>query len=178
MPFPSYHLGSFKAIESAGRILKQTRCQAVKLEGGVDQAEVIAALVSAGIPVMAHVGLRPQSVHQMGSYRVQRESAQLMADAKAAQEAGAFAMVLECITAEIAAAITAEVDIPTIGIGSGVDCDGQILVMHDLLGLTEGRVPKHVKAYAQLRESIQGSISQYRDEVRNGQFPGQDQSFR
>ncbi len=178
MPFPSYHLGSFKAIESAGRIHKQTRCQAVKLEGGVDQAEVIAALVSAGIPVMAHVGLRPQSVHQMGSYRVQRESAQLMADAKAAQEAGAFAMVLECITAEIAAAITAEVDIPTIGIGSGVDCDGQILVMHDLLGLTEGRVPKHVKAYAQLRESIQGSISQYRDEVRNGQFPGQDQSFR
>ena len=101
-----------------------------------------------------------------------------MADAKAAQEAGAFAMVLECISAEIAAVITAEVDIPTIGIGSGVDCDGQILVMHDLLGLTEGRVPKHVKAYAQLRESIQGSISQYRDEVRNGQFPGQDQSFR
>jgi len=178
MPFPSYHLGSFKAIESAGRILKQTRCQAVKLEGGVDQAEVIAALVSAGIPVMAHVGLRPQSVHQMGSYRVQRESAQLMADAKAAQEAGAFAMVLECISAEIAAVITAEVDIPTIGIGSGVDCDGQILVMHDLLGLTEGRVPKHVRVYAQLRESVQDSIAQYRDEVRNRQFPGPEQSFR
>lgn len=178
MPFPSYHLGSFKAIESAGRVLKQTRCQAVKLEGGVDQAEVIEALVSAGIPVMAHVGLRPQSVHQIGAYRVQRQAEQLLADAKAAEAAGAFAMVLECITAEIAAEITSSIKIPTIGIGSGPSCDGQILVLHDLLGLTEGRVPKHVKAYAQLRDSVQAAVGQYRQEVRDGEFPGPDQTFR
>ncbi len=134
MPFPSFHLGVYKAIESAGRILKETRCQAVKLEGGVAQAEVIAGLVSAGIPVMAHCGLQPQSIHRLGGYRVQRNEEQLLADAQAAQHSGAFAIVLECIPAELADRITAAVNIPTIGIGAGAGCDGQILVLHDLLG--------------------------------------------
>src|SRR3989304_5790805 len=115
MPFPSFHLGPHRAIESAGRILKETRCQAVKLEGGSDQAEVIAALVSAGIPVMAHCGLRPQSVHQLGGYKVQRDEEQLLADAAAAEQAGAFAVVLECIPAPLAAKNTARSKIPTIG---------------------------------------------------------------
>src|SRR4029450_5385528 len=119
LPFPTTHLGVHKAIENAGRILKETRCQAVKLEGGADQADVIAGLVSAGIPVMAHVGLRPQSVHQMGGYRVQRDADRLHADARAAETAGAFAIVLECIPSPVAAEITAALKIPTIGIGAG-----------------------------------------------------------
>ena len=141
MPFPSYHLGNHKAIENAGRILKQTRCQAVKLEGGTDQAETIAALVAAGIPVMAHCGLRPQNVHQLGGYRVQRNRDQLIADATAAEQAGAFAMVLECIPNEVARVITEQVSIPTIGIGAGPHCDGQVLVLNDLLGITSGYIP-------------------------------------
>jgi 3-methyl-2-oxobutanoate hydroxymethyltransferase len=172
LPFPTNHLGVHKAIESAGRILKETRCQAVKLEGGADQADVIAGLVSAGIPVMAHVGLRPQSVHQMGGYRVQRDAQRLMADARAAQDAGAFAVVLECIPAPTAAEITAALKIPTIGIGAGPQCDGQVLVTHDLLGLTSGYVPKFVKQYADLRSVIHEAAAKYCEEVRSGQFPG------
>ena len=125
MPFPSFHLGVHRAIESAARIVKETRCQAVKLEGGVEQAEVIAGLVSAGIPVMAHCGLCPQSVHQLGGYRVQRDAERLLADAIAAQQAGAFAIVLECIPAAVAARITAELKIPTIGIGAGAVATGR-----------------------------------------------------
>ena len=134
MPFPSFHLGVHKAIENAGRILKETRCQAVKLEGGIEQAEVISALVSAGIPVMAHCGLRPQSIHQLGGYRVQRDERQLLADAQAAEHSGAFAIVLECIPADAAARITAGVNIPTIGIGAGAGCDGQIPCAQRSLG--------------------------------------------
>jgi len=177
MPFPSFHLGAYKAIENAGRILKETRCQAVKLEGGVEQAEVIAALVSAGIPVMAHCGLRPQNIHQLGGYRVQRDERQLLADAQAAEHAGAFALVLECIPAATAARITASVHIPTIGIGAGAGCDGQILVLHDMLGLVEGRQPRHVKNYANLRNSILEAIKRFRDEVRDGTFPGDEHAF-
>ncbi len=177
MPFPSYHLGVYKAVESAGRILKRTQCQAVKLEGGVEQAEVIASLVSAGIPVMAHVGLRPQSIHQLGGYRVQRDEDRLLEDARAATDAGAFAVVLECIPAEAAARITAAVGIPTIGIGAGAGCDGQILVIQDLLGLTEGRLPKHVRPYAQLRELVKAAVEAYQVDVRAGAFPGPDQTF-
>ena len=172
MPFPSFHLGKHKAIENAGRILKESRCQAVKLESGVEQAETIAALVSAGIPVMAHCGLRPQSVHQLGGYRVQREAESLMADAQAAEEAGAFAIVLECIPRSLARQITAAIAIPTIGIGAGADCDGQVLVLHDLLGITTGYVPKFVKAYADLKGEITRAVTEYRDEVRGGKFPG------
>ncbi len=176
MPFPSFHLGVYRAIENAGRILKVTRCQAVKLEGGVEQAEVIAGLVSAGIPVMAHCGLCPQSVHQLGGYRVQRDEERLLADAHAAQQAGAFAIVLECIPAAIAARITAELKIPTIGIGAGAGCDGQILVYHDLLGLTPGRLPRHVKPYAELQRTVLDAVTRYRDDVRQGTFPGPEQT--
>lgn len=178
MPFPSNHLGVTRAIESAGRILKETRCQAVKLEGGAEQAEVIAGLVGAGIPVMAHVGLRPQSVHRLGGYKVQRDEQQLLADATAAEAAGAFAVVLECIPAPIAAKITRTVEIPTIGIGAGISCDGQILVVNDLLGISGGFVPRFVKKYADLRTTISGAVTQFRNEVREGTFPADEQTFK
>jgi 3-methyl-2-oxobutanoate hydroxymethyltransferase len=177
MPFPTYHLGIHRAIENAGRILKETRCQAVKLEGGVDQAEVIAALVGAGIPVMAHVGLRPQNIHTMGTYKVQRDEERLMNDAMAAQDAGAFAIVVECVSSSLAAKITQHLRIPTIGIGAGRECDGQILVVYDMLGLTSGYVPRFVKKYGDLKSVIQEIVSRYRDEVRDGTFPGDDQTF-
>lgn len=178
MPFPTYHLGVHRAIEHAGRILKETRCQAVKLEGGADQAEVIRGLVAAGIPVMAHVGLRPQSVHQLGGYKVQRNEERLLADALAAQESGAFGVVLECIPRSMAAKLTKHLSIPTIGIGAGPECDGQVLVLHDLLGLTSGHVPRFAKAYAALRQTIHDAVVQYRDEVRGGTFPSSEQSFQ
>ncbi|MGD9647671.1 MAG: 3-methyl-2-oxobutanoate hydroxymethyltransferase [Pirellulales bacterium] len=178
MPFPSNHLGPYKAVESAGRILKETRCHAVKLEGGADQADVIKALVTAGIPVMAHCGLRPQSVHVLGGYKVQRDEAQLMADARAAEDAGAFAMVLECIPAEMATTISASVRIPTIGIGAGPGTDGQVLVINDLLGMTSGYVPRFVRAYADLKSTITDAVKHYCDDVRGGKFPGPEQTFR
>ena len=178
LPFPSYHLGPYKAVESAGRVLKETRCQAVKLEGGAAQAEVIASLVGAGIPVMAHYGLRPQSVHQLGGYKVQRDEEPLMADAQAAEAAGAFAIVLECIPADLATKITAQVSVPTIGIGAGAGCDGQILVINDMLGITSGYVPRFVKAYADLRTAIVDAVGRFRDDVASGAFPGPDQTFK
>lgn len=178
MPFPTNHLGIHKAIEYAGRILKETRCQAVKLEGGADQAEVIKALVGAGIPVMAHVGLRPQSVHTLGGYKVQRDEDRLMADAASAQEAGAFGIVLECIPAKLAQKMTKSVDIPTIGIGAGAGCDGQVLVLHDLLGLTTGYVPRFVKPYADMKTTIIDAATRFRDDVRSGTFPSEGQSFQ
>jgi 3-methyl-2-oxobutanoate hydroxymethyltransferase len=178
MPFPSYHLGVHKAIENAGRILKETRCQAVKLEGGADQAGTIAALVSAGIPVMAHCGLGPQRIHQLGGYRVQRDEAVLLGDARAATEAGAFAMILECVPESLAQKITKSVAIPTIGIGAGPHCDGQVLVLHDLLGLTVNYVPRFVKAYANLKTEITGAVRSFRDEVREGQFPGPEHGYQ
>jgi 3-methyl-2-oxobutanoate hydroxymethyltransferase len=177
MPFLSYHLGRHKAIENAGRILKRARCQAVKLEGGTDQAETIAALTSAGIPVMAHCGLRPQSVHLLGGYRVQRDEDQLLADVAAAEAAGAFSIVLECIPARVANKITAQASIPTIGIGAGPDCDGQVLVVNDLLGLTSGHVPRFVKAYADLKTTISDAVTAFRNDVREGRFPTEQQSF-
>ncbi len=178
MPFLSYHTGIHKAIENAGRILKETQCQAVKLEQGPDQAEITAALVAAGIPVMAHYGLRPQSVHQLGGYRVERDRGKLLADAAGAEKAGAFAVLLECVPADVAAEISAAVSIPTIGIGAGAGCDGQVLVVNDLLGLTPGRPPKHVKEYADLKNLVAEAVTRYRDEVRDGTFPGAEQSFQ
>jgi 3-methyl-2-oxobutanoate hydroxymethyltransferase len=177
LPFPLGSTGLLHAVESAARILKETRCQAVKLEGGKEQAAVISALVSAGIPVMAHCGLRPQSVHVLGGYKVQRDAERLVSDALAAEAAGAFAILLECIPAELAQRITAEVRVPTIGIGAGAGCDGQVLVTHDLLGLTSGYVPRFVKAYADLRSTIHAAVERYRDDVRSGQFPGPEQTF-
>ncbi len=178
LPFPTNHLGVHRAVESAGRILKEARCQAVKLEGGAEQSQVIAGLVAAGIPVMAHVGLRPQSVHTMGGYKVQRDRDQLLVDAHAAEDAGAFGIVLECIPTAIAAEITSELRIPTIGIGAGAACDGQVLVLHDLLGLTSGHVPRFVKQYADLKTQIIDAATRFRDEVRSGEFPTREQSFR
>lgn len=178
MPFPSYHLGPYRAVENAGRILKETRCQSVKLEGGADQAEVIATLVTAGIPVMAHIGLRPQSVHVLGGYKVQRDEDVLMQDARAAQEAGAYAIVLECIPAGIAQRITETLSIPTIGIGAGDGTDGQVLVTYDLLGYTGGHVPKFVKRYADLRGVITSAVKKHIDEIQAGEFPGPEQTFR
>ncbi len=178
MPFPTTHLGIHKAVRYAGRILKETRCQAVKLEGGAEQADVIAGLVSAGIPVMAHVGLRPQNVHQMGGYKVQRDEPRLLHDAQAAQDAGAFSVLLECIPAPVAARITHSLRVPTIGIGAGSDCDGQVLVVNDLLGLTSRYVPRFVKRYADLNAIISAAVTQYREEVRTGAFPDQGQTFQ
>ena len=178
MPFLSYHTGAEKAIENAGRVLKETPCQAVKLEQGPEQAEITAALVSAGIPVMAHFGLLPQSIHQLGGYSVQRDRQRLLADAQAAEQAGAFSVLLECVSGEIAAEITASVSVPTIGIGAGAGCDGQILVIHDLLGLGTGRLPRHAKAYADLKTATVEAVTRYRDEVRSGAFPGPEQTFQ
>jgi len=178
MPFPTTHLGVDQAIHCAGRILKETRCQAVKLEGGADQAAVIAGLVAAGITVMAHIGLRPQNVHQMGGYKVQRDEARLLHDAQAAAEAGAFSIVLECIPSRIAKRITRTLAIPTIGIGAGRDCDVQVLVVNDLLGLTAGPLPRFVRQYAQLAATVTEAVTRYRDEVRGGTFPGPEHTFK
>lgn len=178
LPFPGGHLGAYQAVKSAARILKETRCQAVKLEGGAEQAEVIQALVSAGIPVMAHCGLRPQSVHVLGGYKVQRDEERLLNDARAAEAAGAFSVLLECIPAELAARITEALSVPTIGIGAGPGCDGQVLVTHDMLGLTAGYVPRFVKTYADLRGTIADAVARYREEVRDGLFPDPERTFK
>lgn len=177
LPFPTNHLGVESAVASAARILKETGCTAVKLEGGSDQANVISALVSAGIPVMAHTGLRPQSVHTMGGYKIQRDEEVLLNDAKSAQEAGAFGIVLECIPKDIAGRISRELLIPTIGIGAGVECDGQVLVTHDLIGLTTGHVPKFVKPYASVSEAICQAAAKWHEDVRQKTYPDDDHSF-
>lgn len=178
LPFPYQLLGATRAVEAAARVLKETRCQAVKLEGGVEQSEIVAALVAGGVPVMGHCGLRPQSVHVMGGYTVQRDRERLLADALALERAGAFAVVLECIPATIAVEITAAVRIPTIGIGAGRGCDGQVLVLHDLLGLTQGHLPRHVKRFADVGSQVSEAVARYRDEVREGLFPTDDQAFK
>ena len=177
LPFPLQHLGVRTAIEACARILKETGCQAVKLEGTAGQADVIAGIVGAGIPVMGHVGLRPQAVHQLGGYRMQRDSDQLSADAQAAASAGAFAVVLECIPQQVAAAITRSIKVPTIGIGAGPQCDGQVLVLHDLIGLSIDRVPKFVRAYADVKTSISDGVSRWRRDVEERTFPGADETL-
>ena len=177
MPFMTYQVSAEAAIENAGRILKETGCSAVKLEGSFAQADIIRALVTAGIPVMAHVGLRPQSVNQTG-YKVQRDREQLLQDAHAAQDAGAFSVLIECVPSAIAAEITRELAVPTIGIGAGPDCDGQVLVTPDLLGITHGYVPKFVKQYADLGSQIRDAAKSYVDDVSNGSFPAREQSYQ
>lgn len=178
LPFPINHYALDRVLDNAARVMKETGCHAVKLEGGAAQAKVIEALCTAGIPVMAHVGLRPQSIHLQGGYRIQRDEDQLMADGLAAQQAGAFAIVVECVPGEIAARLTDRLTIPTIGIGAGSECDGQVLVTNDLLGLTSGYVPSFVKQYADLSSTISNAVSQYCDEVRGQQFPSSEQTFR
>lgn len=172
LPFMSYQVSSRQALKSAGRVLKETGAAAVKLEGGVNQARTIEALSAADLPVMAHIGMRPQSVRRIGRMSaIQRNEGQLMADAKAAEEAGAFSIVLELIPQGIAQRVSAELKIPTIGIGAGPDCDGQVLVTPDMLGLTQGFSPKFLKRFANLAETVQTAIGQYVAEVRGGQFP-------
>jgi 3-methyl-2-oxobutanoate hydroxymethyltransferase len=178
LPFPFAALEPAEVVRSAARILKETLCRAVKLEGGRQQSQVISALAGAGIPVMAHCGLRPQNVHVLGGYKVQRAEESLMADAQAAEAAGAFAIVLECIPTSIAQRITAAVGVPTIGIGAGAGCDGQVLVTPDMLGITSGYVPRFVKAYGALGAAAAEAVEQYRDEVRAGKFPGPEHSFK
>jgi len=172
MPFLSYQVSPEQAVANAGRILKETGASAVKLEGGVNQSATIRALTAADIPVMAHVGMQPQSVRALGGMgKIQRDEKRLLNDARAAHEAGAFSIVLELIPRQIARVITAELPIPTIGIGAGPDCDGQVLVSCDMLGLTDGFHPRFLKHYAELREAARAAAAQYADEVRSGQFP-------
>lgn len=176
MPFLSYQAGVSQAIRNCGRMLK-LGAHAVKLEGGVTQKRTIQALVEAEIPVMGHVGMTPQSVHRFGGFKVQRDEQRIVADAVAVAEAGAFAVVVECVPAAVGKAVTAAVGIPTIGIGAGPDCDGQVLVTHDLLGLFEELRPKFVKRYAELGQAIAAAARQYGDDVRAGRFPGPEHSF-
>jgi 3-methyl-2-oxobutanoate hydroxymethyltransferase len=177
LPFPLQHLGIERAVEASARILKETGCQGVKLEGTAGQAPVIAGIAAAGIPVMGHVGLRPQAVHQLGGYRLQKDHDRLLADALAAAEAGAFAIVLECVPAATAAAITGRVEVPTIGIGAGPSCDGQVLVLHDLVGLSTGRVPRFVRSYARVGDTIRESVSAWHADVISRRFPGEGETL-
>ena len=180
MPFLSYQTGVRDAILNAGRALKETGCNAVKIEGGVEQAETIRALVNAGIPVMGHVGLQPQSVNVYGGYRLRgkgEEREKIIEDAKAVEEAGAFAVVLEKIPAELAKEITEMLSIPTIGIGAGKFCDGQVLVFHDMVGLFEDFKPKFVKRYAELGKLAREAVEKFIEEVKSGKFPDEEHSY-
>jgi 3-methyl-2-oxobutanoate hydroxymethyltransferase len=180
LPFGSYEASPQQAFATAVRMMKEGGAQAVKLEGGVRVAPQTRMLTENGVPVMAHVGFTPQSEHALGGFRVQGRGAgaeQLLADAHAAQEAGAFAVVLEMVPAPLAAQVTKELTIPTIGIGAGADCDAQVLVWPDMAGLTGGRVPRFVKKYADLRGELLRAAREYADEVRGGVFPGLEHSF-
>ncbi|MGY1828805.1 3-methyl-2-oxobutanoate hydroxymethyltransferase [Geodermatophilus sp. SYSU D01180] len=180
LPFGSYEASPQQAFATSVRMMKEGGAQAVKLEGGVRVAPQIRMLTENGIPVMAHVGFTPQSEHALGGFRVQGRGAgaeQLLADAHAVQEAGAFAVVLEMVPAAIAAQVTKELSIPTVGIGAGPDCDAQVLVWPDMAGLNGGRVPKFVKKYADLRAELLRAAREYADEVHSGVFPGPEHSF-
>jgi 3-methyl-2-oxobutanoate hydroxymethyltransferase len=178
LPFMAYQLSPEQALASAGRLVQEGDAHAVKLEGGGRSAAQIRKIVDAGIPVMGHVGLTPQSVRALGGFRVQRDSAQVLADAKAVADAGAFAVVVECVPAEVAARVTAAVPIPTIGIGAGAGCDGQVLVGADMLGLFEDVRPKFVKRFAELGEAVRQAAEAYGREVREGTFPGPEHAFK
>jgi 3-methyl-2-oxobutanoate hydroxymethyltransferase len=178
LPFGSYHESHRQAVRSACRLLKETECQAVKLEGGRRMAATIRRLVEADVPVMAHIGLTPQSVRHLGGYKVQRDADALLADAHAVAEAGAFALVIECVPSEIAATISQALSIPTIGIGAGPSCDGQVLVTHDLLGLFEGFRPKFVRRYAELASTVREAATRYAHDVQCSAFPSDEEGFR
>lgn len=178
LPFLSYQVDVRDAVRNAGRLVQEGGAAAVKLEGGVRRREVIEAIVAAEIPVMGHVGLTPQSVHRFGGFKVQRQAEQLLADALAVEAAGAFAVVIECVPAELAREVTAALHIPTIGIGAGAGCSGQVLVLHDLLGLSGEFRPKFVKRYTDLGSAIVTAVRQYGDEVRRGDFPTAEHEFK
>ena len=181
MPFMSYQVSIEEAVRNGGRFLKEAGCDAVKLEGGIEVCETVQALVRAGISVMGHIGLTPQTAGQLGGYRVQGKDAEsarkLLADAQALEKAGAFGVVLECIPDSLAGLITESLTIPTIGIGAGVNCDGQVLVSHDLLGMFEKFVPSFVKKYANLAPQMKEAVASFMEEVRSGQYPDDERSF-
>jgi 3-methyl-2-oxobutanoate hydroxymethyltransferase len=182
LPFGSYQFSIEDGLRAGGRVLKETRAEAVKIEGGEEVAPLVARLVAAGIPVMGHVGLTPQSLHQLGGFKVQGKTetgrAKILAGARALADAGAYAMVLEGMPVPLATEVTAAVPIPTIGIGAGPGCDGQVLVMHDLLGLDPGWSPRFVRRYAELGKEIDRAFKAYADDVRAGKFPGEAESFK
>ncbi|MEP6686999.1 MAG: 3-methyl-2-oxobutanoate hydroxymethyltransferase [Gemmatimonadales bacterium] len=181
LPFLTYQVSPTEAIRNAGRVLQESGAHGVKLEGGRPMAETVRALVDRGIPVIGHLGLTPQSVHALGGYRVQGRDAataeRLLADALALEEAGACAVVLELLPSALAARISAALTIPTIGIGAGAGCDGQVLVLHDMLGLNEMFNPKFLKRYAELAETVRAAVRAYAAEVRDGDYPGPQHSF-
>ncbi|MDA3961733.1 MAG: 3-methyl-2-oxobutanoate hydroxymethyltransferase [Planctomycetota bacterium] len=182
LPFGSYSASDLPlSLGTARRAIAEGGATAVKIEGGRRMAPVVGTLVASGIPVMGHIGLTPQSIHMIGGYRVQgrgdEAGERLLAAAKTLEEAGAFAMVLECVPAKLAKRISEELTIPTIGIGAGPECDGQVQVWHDLMGLTQGMNPRHAKAYAQLADTIRGAAAAYLEDVTAGSFPGPEHSF-
>ena len=181
MPFMSYHISAEDALRNAARFIQEGGAQAVKLEGGVSVMEKVMRIVGCGIPVMGHIGLTPQSVHQLGGFAVQgktpQAAARLVEDAIALEEAGAFAIVLETIPTQLAQVITAKLSIPTIGIGAGIHCDGQVQVINDILGSYTEFVPKHAKQYAKLTDIIAKAVNQYQSEVKTGAFPTGKQSY-
>ncbi len=180
MPFMTYHVSIEGALYNAGRFIQEGGAQAVKLEGGVTVAEKVRRIVECGIPVMGHIGLTPQSIHQLGGYKVRgktKETAtRLVEDAKALEEAGAFSIVLETVPAQLAALITQGISIPAIGIGAGIGCDGQVQIINDILGSFTDFVPKHAKQYAKLTDIIRDAVTEYHDEVKAGSFPTDKQS--
>lgn len=182
MPFMSYHVSVGESVKNAGRFLQEAGANAVKLEGGREVAEVVKAIVAAGIPVMGHLGLTPQAINQLGGFKVQGKdeaaARAILNNALALQDAGAFSIVLECIPAPLAKMVTEKLTIPTIGIGAGKDCDGQVLVVHDVLGLYSEFSPKMAKRYANLRPIIAEAISKYKKEVETGEFPTEEHSFQ
>ncbi len=178
LPFPEGQLDILRSVESSVRVLKETRGHAVKLEGGAEQAKRIETIVTAGVPVMAHVGLRPQNVHVDGGYKVQRDRDRLVDDAVAAEQAGAFCVLVECVPTEIGKAITDAVSVPTIGIGAGPEMSGQVLVTNDLIGLTSGYLPKFVRQFSDVRGTIAEAATAYINALNDGTFPGDKESFR
>jgi len=181
MPFLSYQVSEKEAIINAGRFIKEAGADSVKLEGGVAMAVLVRTLVGIGIPVMGHIGLTPQSAQVIGGYRVQGRDAetakQLLDDALELEDAGAFAIVLECVPAEVMQEITSRLKIPTIGIGAGVNADGQVLVVNDLLGIRSGFTPKFVKKWANLNDAISEALNAFREEVESGKFPAEEHTF-
>ncbi|MGI6452605.1 MAG: 3-methyl-2-oxobutanoate hydroxymethyltransferase [Syntrophomonadaceae bacterium] len=181
MPFLSYHISLEEAVRNAGRLIQEGGAQAVKIEGGTERVNTIKAIIDAQIPVVGHIGLTPQSVHQLGGYKVQGKDVQtakkLLEDALAIEKAGAFSIVMECVPAELAKKITEEVSVPTIGIGAGPFCDGQVLVIHDLLGMYSRRSPKFVKKFADLKPLIMKAVTDYKIEVTQGSFPAPEHCF-
>ena len=181
MPFMSYQISGDEALRNAGKIMKEHGCDALKLEGGVIIAETVKRITDVGIPVMGHLGLMPQSIYKYGSYRVraqeEREAEQLLEDARVLEESGAFAIVLEKIPSALAAEVTASLTIPTIGIGAGVACDGQVLVINDILGLNREFHPRFVRQYADLNSVIEHAVRQYVEDVRESNFPSTDESY-